>query len=296
MIFWFSVRQRIPLTRAAAEEPVEVVEAPADGPAVERSGRALLGVRRQVPLAERRGAVPVVAQDPRERDAVVGDERRIACEPGRELADRAEADRVAVAAGEQRGSRRRAERRDVEAVVADALLRHARVVGCIDRAAEGSGVAEPGIVDQHQQDVRSAVGGIDLAERRPIRLRALQGPVRHTRERPFADRELRSIGLAHQVASVRPAVAGRAGLKGLRTRFHGSASPSSPNRDHLEPVRSPAAHFRPGSAGAGPPALGARSSGPTRPAPVRSLIGGCSCSSGRDHCSSSGASSAASTS
>ena len=115
---------RIPLARAAAEEAVEVVEPPADRPAVERAGRALLAVRGQVPLAERRGAVPVVAQDPRERDAVVREEARVAREAGRELAHRADADRVAVATGQERGPRRRAERGDVEAVVAQALLRH----------------------------------------------------------------------------------------------------------------------------------------------------------------------------
>ena len=60
----------VPLARAAAEEAVEVVEAPAVRPAVERPGGALLAVRGQVPLPERGGAVAVVAQDPRQRRTV----------------------------------------------------------------------------------------------------------------------------------------------------------------------------------------------------------------------------------
>jgi hypothetical protein len=136
---------RIPLAGAPAEEPVEVVEPPADGPAPKRSCRALLTVRRQMPFAERPRAVSVVPQDPGERDAVVRDERRIAREPGRELANRPEADRVAVTAREKRRTRRRAERRDVEAVVPQALLRDPRVVRSVDRPAEGRGVPEAGI-------------------------------------------------------------------------------------------------------------------------------------------------------
>ena len=62
-------QDRIPLTRAAAEDPVEVVEAPAVRPPVERPGRTLLRVRCQVPLPERGRAVAVVPQDPRQRRA-----------------------------------------------------------------------------------------------------------------------------------------------------------------------------------------------------------------------------------
>ena len=174
---------RVPLPRAPTQEPVEVLEPPADRPAIKRARRALLAVRRQVPFAERRRGVAVVAQDPRERHAVIRHERRIAGEPGRELPDRTEPDRMAIATGEQRRPRRRAERRHVEAVVPHALLRHARVVGCIDRAAEGSGISEPGIVDQHHQHVRRAVGRIDVPQRRPVRLRALKRPVRHAPDR-----------------------------------------------------------------------------------------------------------------
>ena len=114
---------RVPLAGPAAEEAVEVVEPPAVRPAVQRPGRALLPVGRQVPLAERRGAVPVVPQDARQRRAVARKGRRVPGEPARELTDRAEADRVAVPPGQQRRPRRRAQRGDVEPVVPQARPR-----------------------------------------------------------------------------------------------------------------------------------------------------------------------------
>ena len=106
---------------------------------------------------------------------------------------------MAVATGEQRRPRRRAERRDVEAVVAEALVRHPRVVRRVDRPAEGRGVSEAGVVDQHQQDIRRPVGRLDVTDRLPVRLRAVERLVRHSRERLPADRELASIGLAHRL-------------------------------------------------------------------------------------------------
>ena len=60
---------RVVLARLAAQEAPEVVEPEPVGPAVERARRTLLMVRRQVPLAERRGAVAVLLQHPRERRA-----------------------------------------------------------------------------------------------------------------------------------------------------------------------------------------------------------------------------------
>ena len=50
----------VPLPRIPAQEAVEVVETPAVRPPFERSRRALLTVRGQMPLTERRGAVSVL--------------------------------------------------------------------------------------------------------------------------------------------------------------------------------------------------------------------------------------------
>ena len=92
---------RVPLTRPAAQDPVEVVESPAVRPAVERPRGALLAVGCQVPLAERRRAVAVVPQDPGQRRAVPWEGGAIAREPTRELADRAEPHRVVVPPAQQ---------------------------------------------------------------------------------------------------------------------------------------------------------------------------------------------------
>ena len=188
---------RVPLARAAAEDPVEVVEAPAVRPAVERSCRALLPIRREVPLAERGRAVAVVPQDPWQRGAVPRKDGGIAREPARELTDRAEPHRVVVPAGEERGARRGAQRRHVEPVVAQPTLGHPCVVRRLDRAPEGAGVAEPGVVDQHEQDVRRPLRRGGVPDEVPVGLRTVEGSVRNAREGLPADRETGAIGLAH---------------------------------------------------------------------------------------------------
>ncbi len=92
---------RVPLAGATAQEPVEVVEAPAVRPPVQRPRRSLLAVRGQVPLAERGGAVAVVPQDPRQRRTVTRQDGGVAGEAVGELAHRTEPDRVTVATREQ---------------------------------------------------------------------------------------------------------------------------------------------------------------------------------------------------
>src|SRR4029450_9807750 len=65
---------RLPLVRIAADEAVEVLEAHADGPLVERPVLARLEGRRVVILPEPGGAVTVVFQDPADRRLVAGDD------------------------------------------------------------------------------------------------------------------------------------------------------------------------------------------------------------------------------
>ena len=45
-------------------------------------------------------------------------------------------------------------------VVPQPLRGHPVVVRGADRTAEGAGIAEPGVIDQHEQDVRRAKGGL----------------------------------------------------------------------------------------------------------------------------------------
>ena len=189
---------RVPLPGAAAEEAVEVLEAPAIRPAVEWSGRPLLAVGRQVPLAERRRAVAVVAQDRGQGRGVTRQRGGVARIAAGELAHGAEADRVAVAAGEQRRPGRRADGRDMEAVVADTALGHPGVVRGLDRAAERARVAEAGVVDEHEQDVRRTIGRRGMADEIPVRLGSGEGPVGDPAERRAPDGQVAAIDVRHR--------------------------------------------------------------------------------------------------
>ncbi len=191
-------QHRVPLARASAEDPVEVVEAPPAGPAVEGACVALLPVRRQMPLAERRGRITVVSKNPRQRRTVARQDRRVSREPTRELTDRSETDSVVVPAGQERGACRRAERRHVEPVVLEASVRHARVVRCLDRAPERARVPESCVVDQHEQHVGRTFRRRRMPNQVPIRLRPVERPVGRAGERLSSYRKTCAIGLTHQ--------------------------------------------------------------------------------------------------
>ena len=104
------------------DEAVEVLEAHAGRPLVERPDLAGGEGRRVVILAEPGGGVAVVQQDPADGGLVLGDDAVVAGEAGGLLGDHAEAGRVVVAAGDERGPRRRAERGGVDVVVAQTVL------------------------------------------------------------------------------------------------------------------------------------------------------------------------------
>ena len=180
---------RRPLARVAAHEAVEIVEAHAGRPLVERPRHGDLEARRVVVLAEPGGVVAVVAQDGGDRRLVLGDDAVIAGEARRLLGDHAEAGGVVVAPGHQRRPRRRAQRRRVHVGVAQAHLGDAVERGRRDHAAEGRGRAEAHVVGHDQQDVgrvrrrhdarRPEPGrfdrvALDLAAERHARRRKLQ--------------------------------------------------------------------------------------------------------------------------
>ena len=110
-------RRRV-LVRLAADEPVEVLEAAAGRPGVERAHRARLPDGHLVALAELRCRVTVQLQRLGERGGRLRPDRVVAGRRRRDLGDAAHADGVVVAPGEQSLPRRRAERRRMEAVVA----------------------------------------------------------------------------------------------------------------------------------------------------------------------------------
>ena len=160
---------RLPLAGIAADEAIEILEAHAGRPLVERPGLARLVGRRVVVLAEPGRAVAVLQQDAADGCAVLADDAVVAGEAGRCLRDHAEADRVVVAPGDQRRACRRAQRGRMEIGVAqpvrgDAVQRRRR-----NDAAEGGRRGEADVVGHDEQDVGRALGRHD--PRRPGWLR-----------------------------------------------------------------------------------------------------------------------------
>ena len=164
----------IPLVGFTADESVEVLESAAAGrPGVERSDRARLPHRHLMALAELGGVVAVELERARDRRHGVGQDRVVSRCAGCDLGDAAHAHRMVVAAREQRLPRRRAQRRGVETVVAQAVvgqpLRGRRATGTAERA----GRAEPDIVEQYDEDVGGAVRRPHRLDRRITGIRVL---------------------------------------------------------------------------------------------------------------------------
>ena len=179
---------RLPLVGVAADEAVEVLEAHAGRPLVEGPDLARGEGRRVVVLAEPRRRVAVVEQHAADGGLVLADDAVVAGEAGRLLGDHAEAGRVVVAPGDQRGARRRAQRGREHAVVAQAFAGEAVHRRRRDHAAEGAGHAEAGVVGDDQEHVGRALGRHHA--RRPPRLRLQRVVLDHAAELRVGRREL----------------------------------------------------------------------------------------------------------
>ncbi len=172
---------RIPLARVATEEAVEALEAPAERPAVVRPGGGLLVARRQMPLPDHERAVAVVEQRLREHSVLERHHAVIAGIARCELRDARHSVGVMVAAGHDARPARRAERRRVHVVVAQPFGGDAVQVRRADRAAVAAQLAESGVVEHDEQDVRRALGGAHRSG--PGGARLLGGAADHPRER-----------------------------------------------------------------------------------------------------------------
>lgn len=162
------IDRRAELVRIGAQKAVEVLETQTGRPQVEGACGRVLPVGHIVVFAEPRGAVAVVGKDFANGAYAARHQAVVAGEGRRELHDDAGGGHMVVAPGDQRCTRRRADRRGVEAVVAHALLGHAVKVGCWNGAAEGLGGAEAHVVHQHHQHVGSALWRLNF--QRPIGL------------------------------------------------------------------------------------------------------------------------------
>ncbi|SPF33793.1 hypothetical protein SBDP1_1160025 [Syntrophobacter sp. SbD1] len=107
-----------PLVGLAAQEAVEILKAHADRPLVEGARQTVLEARRVVVFAEPRGGIAVVSENRADGRILRSDVRVIARETGGQLRDHAEAHRVVVAPGDQRGARGRTQRGGVELCIA----------------------------------------------------------------------------------------------------------------------------------------------------------------------------------
>ena len=169
-----AVDRRRPLVRLAADEAVEVLEPGSGRPLRERAHRARLPHRHLVALAELRRRVAVQLQRLGQRGGRVGADRVVARRRGGDLGDAAHADGVVVAAGQQRLAGRRAQRRGVEAVEAQAAGGESLGRRAADRAAERARGGEADVVDEHDQHVRRAARWPQRLDRRERRRRVLR--------------------------------------------------------------------------------------------------------------------------
>ena len=113
------------LVRLAADEAVEMFEARAGRPLVERPHGRDLPERHFVALAELRRRIAVELQDLRQRRLFLGPDAVVARRRRRHLGDRAHADGMMVPAGEKRLARRRAQSGRMEPVVLEPIGRKA---------------------------------------------------------------------------------------------------------------------------------------------------------------------------
>ena len=131
-------------------------------PQRERPHRRGLGRRRVVPLTERGRLVAVGPEHLRERRGRPRNHAGVAVPVHRTLRNGPRPHPLVVAPGQERRPRRRADRRRVERVVADAFVGDARQRWGVDRPAVGVGQAEADVVKQDDEDVgrvlRQAVG------------------------------------------------------------------------------------------------------------------------------------------
>ena len=158
-----------PLAGLGPDEPVELFEAQAGRPEIERSGLAVLPVGHVVVLAEPGGVPALLLEDFGDGGGVLAHQAVVAGEAGGQFHDVAGMHRVVVAAGEQRRARGRRDRRGVELRVAQPVLgqlvQRRRVAG----PAEGARRAEADVIEEDDDDIGSPLGRLDRL--RKIRLR-----------------------------------------------------------------------------------------------------------------------------
>ena len=152
-----AVQVRLPLTRVAADKAVEILEAHAVRPLIERPGLARLERRRVVVLAEPRCRVAVRPQGGADGALVDRDDRIIARKPRRYFAHHPVSHRVMIPAGDESSARRRAECSRVKIGEAQPLRGDAIEGRSGDHAAKSGRRGEAYIVRHDEQHVGGAL-------------------------------------------------------------------------------------------------------------------------------------------
>src|SRR5262245_10530011 len=135
-----------------------MIEALPARPAVERTGDAGLPIGDVVVLANECRAVAVLPQYLRNHSSTCRDLTAVTGVGVAQLGDSAGTCGVMIAAGEQCRSRRRTESRCVKARVAEPACRHAVEIGRRDQPPKSTPLAEAGVVDEDDKDIRCASG------------------------------------------------------------------------------------------------------------------------------------------
>ena len=143
----------VELIGLALHEPVEAVEPALAGPLVVRAGRRRVLHGAQVPLAHGEGRVALVAEHLGRRGGVVRHVPAHVGVPAREVRHRPHTHLVMVAPRQQRGTARRAQRRDVEVGVPEPVRREPVDVRGRHVRAEAPELGEAGVVEQDHHDV-----------------------------------------------------------------------------------------------------------------------------------------------
>ena len=160
---------RVELIRLAAHKAVEAIKAPLQRPILERTRLRGRLQRRQVPLAHRERRVVLLAQQLRHRRRVLRYRAAHVRVARIEMRNRPHPHRVVVATRQQRGPRRRTERRHMEIAEAQPAGSQPINVRRRNRRAVAAQMRETQIVEQDHQHVRAILRR--RAQRRPPRLR-----------------------------------------------------------------------------------------------------------------------------
>jgi hypothetical protein len=163
-----------PLAGFTAEKSVELVEALMGGPTVVGTRNADLPGGCFMPLAEGGGAEAIETEHLGHRRHRVGNHAGGAGKAGAHLGDESHVAGVVVASRLQRGAGWRTERRGVELIVAQPALGETVEGWRRDRTAERARGTVPKVINEDDNDVRSAGGSLHLRSGRRFHVARIQ--------------------------------------------------------------------------------------------------------------------------